>query len=167
MTPSSDRAGLRLWLRRAASARDACTHFGGTFVADDIFAPLDTADFTYMEQIADGGARLDHDLGGRRLHPMFSGRSSACWMTWAWKRPSSTTAPWRRSSAPWLTRWKARPAASSISSRRLTTRQRLAGGADPVPLRRAAGPVRRRWHEQFVGGRRRWRRAAATPAARP
>ena len=41
----------------AASARDACTHFGGTFVADDIFAPLDTADFTpYMEQIADSGA---------------------------------------------------------------------------------------------------------------
>lgn len=41
----------------AASARDACTHFGGAFVADDIFAPLDTADFTpYMEQIADSGA---------------------------------------------------------------------------------------------------------------
>ena len=41
----------------AASARDACTKFGGTFVADDIFAPLDTADFTpYMEQIAESGA---------------------------------------------------------------------------------------------------------------
>lgn len=41
----------------AASARDACTKFGGEFVADDIFAPLDTADFTpYMEQIADSGA---------------------------------------------------------------------------------------------------------------
>ena len=41
----------------AASARDACTKFGGTFVADDIFAPLDTSDFTpYMEQIADSGA---------------------------------------------------------------------------------------------------------------
>ncbi|HNS03879.1 MAG TPA: substrate-binding domain-containing protein [Anaerolineae bacterium] len=41
----------------AASARDACTYFGGEFVADDIFAPLDTADFTpYMEQIADSGA---------------------------------------------------------------------------------------------------------------
>jgi branched-chain amino acid transport system substrate-binding protein len=41
----------------AFSARDACTKFGGTFVADDIFAPLDTADFTpYMEQIAESGA---------------------------------------------------------------------------------------------------------------
>ena len=41
----------------AASARDACTKFGGEFVADDIFAPLDTTDFTpYMEQIADSGA---------------------------------------------------------------------------------------------------------------
>ena len=41
----------------AASARDACTKFGGEFVADDIFAPLDTADFTpYMEQIAESGA---------------------------------------------------------------------------------------------------------------
>jgi branched-chain amino acid transport system substrate-binding protein len=41
----------------AASARDACTFFGGEFIADDIFAPLDTADFTpYMEQILDSGA---------------------------------------------------------------------------------------------------------------
>ncbi len=41
----------------AASARDACTYFGGTFVEDDIFAPLDTQDFTpYIEQIADSGA---------------------------------------------------------------------------------------------------------------
>jgi branched-chain amino acid transport system substrate-binding protein len=41
----------------AASARDACTKFGGEFVADDIFAPLDTADFTpYMEQISESGA---------------------------------------------------------------------------------------------------------------
>ncbi len=41
----------------AASARDACTKFGGEFVADDIFAPLDTTDFTpYMEQIAESGA---------------------------------------------------------------------------------------------------------------
>jgi branched-chain amino acid transport system substrate-binding protein len=41
----------------AASARDACTEFGGEFVADDIFAPLDTTDFTpYMEQIANSGA---------------------------------------------------------------------------------------------------------------
>jgi len=41
----------------ASSARDACTFFGGQFVTDDIFAPLDTADFTpYMEQILDSGA---------------------------------------------------------------------------------------------------------------
>ncbi|MCB9138595.1 MAG: substrate-binding domain-containing protein [Caldilineaceae bacterium] len=41
----------------AESARDACTFFGGEFVADDIFAPLDTTEFTpYMEQIADSGA---------------------------------------------------------------------------------------------------------------
>ncbi|OGO74570.1 MAG: hypothetical protein A3K45_02115, partial [Chloroflexi bacterium RIFOXYC12_FULL_59_14] len=37
----------------AAAFRDACTLDGGTFVADDIFAPLDTTDFTpYMDQIA-------------------------------------------------------------------------------------------------------------------
>jgi len=36
----------------AAAFRDACTLYGGKFVADDIFAPLDTTDFTpYMEQI--------------------------------------------------------------------------------------------------------------------
>ena len=41
----------------AASARDACTYFGGEFVADDIFAPLDTTEFTpYMEQILNSGA---------------------------------------------------------------------------------------------------------------
>jgi branched-chain amino acid transport system substrate-binding protein len=41
----------------AASFRDACTLNGGTFVTDDIFAPLDTTDFTpYMEQILDSGA---------------------------------------------------------------------------------------------------------------
>ncbi len=42
----------------AAAFRDACTLDGATFVADDIFAPLDTADFTtYMEQIANSGAQ--------------------------------------------------------------------------------------------------------------
>jgi branched-chain amino acid transport system substrate-binding protein len=42
----------------AQAFRDACTYFGGEFVADDIFAPLDTADFTpYMEQILDSGAQ--------------------------------------------------------------------------------------------------------------
>lgn len=41
----------------AAAFRDACTLGGATFVADDIFAPLDTTDFTpYMEQIANSGA---------------------------------------------------------------------------------------------------------------
>jgi len=41
----------------AAAFRDACTLDGGTFVADDIFAPLTTTDFTpYMEQIANSGA---------------------------------------------------------------------------------------------------------------
>jgi branched-chain amino acid transport system substrate-binding protein len=41
----------------AAAFRDACTLDGGTFVADDIFAPLDTTDFTpYMDQIAASGA---------------------------------------------------------------------------------------------------------------
>ncbi|MBI5296442.1 MAG: substrate-binding domain-containing protein [Chloroflexi bacterium] len=41
----------------AAAFRDACSLDGAEFVADDIFAPLDTTDFTpYMEQIADSGA---------------------------------------------------------------------------------------------------------------
>lgn len=41
----------------AQAYRDACTVNGGTFVADDIFAPADTTDFTpYMEQILDSGA---------------------------------------------------------------------------------------------------------------
>ncbi|MBN1138189.1 MAG: ABC transporter substrate-binding protein, partial [Anaerolineae bacterium] len=41
----------------AASARDACTSYGGEFVIDDIFAPLDTTEFTpYLEQIYDSGA---------------------------------------------------------------------------------------------------------------
>ena len=38
----------------AAAFRDACTQFGGEFVADDIFAPLDTTDFTpYMDAVLD------------------------------------------------------------------------------------------------------------------
>ncbi|MFN2187134.1 MAG: ABC transporter substrate-binding protein, partial [Candidatus Promineifilaceae bacterium] len=41
----------------AQAFRDACTLFGGEFVADDIFAPLDTTDFTpYMERVLDAGA---------------------------------------------------------------------------------------------------------------
>lgn len=41
----------------AQAFRDACTLEGATFVADDIFAPLETTDFTpYMEQIANSGA---------------------------------------------------------------------------------------------------------------
>ncbi|MBK8934706.1 MAG: ABC transporter substrate-binding protein [Chloroflexi bacterium] len=42
----------------AAAFRDACTLFGGEFVADDIFAPADTTEFTpYMEQVMDSGAQ--------------------------------------------------------------------------------------------------------------
>lgn len=41
----------------AQAFRDACTLFGGTFVAEDIFAPADTTEFTpYMEQVLDSGA---------------------------------------------------------------------------------------------------------------
>jgi branched-chain amino acid transport system substrate-binding protein len=41
----------------AASARDACTKFGGTFVTNDIFAPLDTKEFTpYLDKILKSGA---------------------------------------------------------------------------------------------------------------
>ncbi|MGD9316794.1 MAG: ABC transporter substrate-binding protein [Anaerolineae bacterium] len=43
----------------AQAFRDACTYFGGEFVADDIFAPLDTQDFTpYVEQMLDSGAEV-------------------------------------------------------------------------------------------------------------
>lgn len=41
----------------AEAFRDACTLFGGEFVADDIYAPIDTTEFTpYMEQMLDSGA---------------------------------------------------------------------------------------------------------------
>ncbi|MFC2028647.1 ABC transporter substrate-binding protein [Chloroflexota bacterium] len=41
----------------AIAFRDACGLGGAEFLADDIFAPLDTTDFTpYMEQILDSGA---------------------------------------------------------------------------------------------------------------
>ncbi len=41
----------------AQAFRDACTLNGGEFVADDVFAPADTTDFTpYMEQVLDSGA---------------------------------------------------------------------------------------------------------------
>jgi len=41
----------------AASARDACVKFGGTFTKDDIFAPPDTKEFTpYLDQVAKSGA---------------------------------------------------------------------------------------------------------------
>ncbi len=37
----------------AAAFRDACSQLGGNFIADDIYAPVTTTDFTpYMEQIA-------------------------------------------------------------------------------------------------------------------
>ncbi len=60
----------------AAAFRDACTLDGGTFVADDIFAPLDTADFTpYMEQILNSGAEVLHrHLGRWWLRPADAGR---------------------------------------------------------------------------------------------
>jgi branched-chain amino acid transport system substrate-binding protein len=42
----------------AQAFRDACTLDGGSFVADDIFAPTTTTDFTpYMDQIAKSGAQ--------------------------------------------------------------------------------------------------------------
>ncbi len=41
----------------AASARDACTKFGGSFTIEDIFAPLDTKEFTpYLDRVAKSGA---------------------------------------------------------------------------------------------------------------
>jgi branched-chain amino acid transport system substrate-binding protein len=41
----------------ATAFRDACSLQGATFVADDIFAPADTTEFTpYMEQVLDSGA---------------------------------------------------------------------------------------------------------------
>jgi branched-chain amino acid transport system substrate-binding protein len=41
----------------AQAFRDACSVAGGEFVAEDIFAPADTTEFTpYMEQILDSGA---------------------------------------------------------------------------------------------------------------
>ncbi len=41
----------------AAAFRDSCTVNGGKFVADDIFAPLTTTDFTpYMDQVLKSGA---------------------------------------------------------------------------------------------------------------
>lgn len=41
----------------AQAFRDACTLNGGEFVADDVFAPADTTDFTpYMEQVLNSGA---------------------------------------------------------------------------------------------------------------
>jgi len=41
----------------AAAFRDACTVMGGTFVIDDVFAPLDTKEFTpYLDKILKSGA---------------------------------------------------------------------------------------------------------------
>lgn len=43
----------------AAGFRYACEQGGGEFVADDIFAPADTTEFTpYMEQVLDSGAEV-------------------------------------------------------------------------------------------------------------
>ncbi len=41
----------------ATAFRDACTFYGGEFVGEDVFAPLDTTDFTpYMDQVIDSDA---------------------------------------------------------------------------------------------------------------
>ncbi|MDJ0924220.1 MAG: ABC transporter substrate-binding protein [Acidimicrobiia bacterium] len=41
----------------AAAWKDACTFFGGEFIADDVFAPADTTDFTsYLSPLADTDA---------------------------------------------------------------------------------------------------------------
>ena len=41
----------------AQAYKDACTFFGGEFIAEDVFAPADTTDFTsYLEPLADSGA---------------------------------------------------------------------------------------------------------------
>ena len=44
-------------LGSAAAFRDACTLFGAEFVADDVFAPATTTDFTsYMDPLLNSGA---------------------------------------------------------------------------------------------------------------
>jgi branched-chain amino acid transport system substrate-binding protein len=51
----------------AAAYKDACTYFGGEFIADDIFAPADTTDFTsYLQPLAhtDANALLVTWAGG-------------------------------------------------------------------------------------------------------
>jgi branched-chain amino acid transport system substrate-binding protein len=41
----------------AQAYRDACTYYGGEFIADDVFAPADTTDFTsYLQPLADTDA---------------------------------------------------------------------------------------------------------------
>lgn len=41
----------------AQAYRDACTYYGGEFIADDVFAPADTTDFTsYLQPFADTDA---------------------------------------------------------------------------------------------------------------
>jgi branched-chain amino acid transport system substrate-binding protein len=41
----------------AQAYKDACTFFGGEFIADDVFAPADTTDFTsFLEPLANSGA---------------------------------------------------------------------------------------------------------------
>ncbi len=59
----------------AAAFRDACSFFGGQFPIEDIFAPLDTQDFTpYIEQMQDfRRRRLDRQLGRSRIYPLDPG----------------------------------------------------------------------------------------------
>ena len=52
------------------------TLFGGEFVADDIFAPADTTEFTpYMEQVLDAGADAFLVTGRRWLCTNAPGRN--------------------------------------------------------------------------------------------
>jgi branched-chain amino acid transport system substrate-binding protein len=56
-------------LGSAAAFRDACTLFGGEFVAEDVLAPADTTDFTpYMDPILDAG-----DAGAEALIVTWAG----------------------------------------------------------------------------------------------
>jgi branched-chain amino acid transport system substrate-binding protein len=128
----------------AAAFRDACTLFGGEFVADDIFAPADTTEFTpYMEQILDSGAEafLVTWAGGGFVPMMqaatelgvfeeMSDGRPASWTTWSC--PPSSPTP------------SATPAVSSITTPLPDNAdQRLAGSGRQWPaLGRAARPVR-------------------------
>jgi branched-chain amino acid transport system substrate-binding protein len=78
----------------AQAFRDACTYFGGEFVADDIFAPADTTDFTpYMDQILASGAEawVVTWAGAGFIAMMQAAEESGSWKRWPWARRTSTT----------------------------------------------------------------------------